>query len=100
MSPELLGWSASLILVVTIAYQVYTQWQSGDSDGVSPWLFIGQLVASTTFVFYAVLIGSTVFIVTNALMALSAVTGLTVCMVHQRRDKKAAICEQARPRIT
>ena len=35
------------ILLLTIGRQVYTQWRDGTSQGVSKWLFVGQLAAST-----------------------------------------------------
>ena len=46
---EVIGWASSLILVLTIAKQVYKQWQDETSEGVSKWLFIGQLAASLGF---------------------------------------------------
>jgi MtN3 and saliva related transmembrane protein len=49
MMREMLGWSASAILVMTIVRQIYRQWQQGSSKGVSKWLFIGQMAASTGF---------------------------------------------------
>lgn len=85
MSPDMIGWLASAALVVTLAYQVFSQWAEGTSAGVSPWLFIGQLAASAGFTVYSVLIGNTVFIVTNGLIAGSAVVGLVVLLWHRRR---------------
>ena len=46
MFVEIIGWFSSLILVVTIAKQVYKQWREGTSEGVSKWLFVGQISAS------------------------------------------------------
>lgn len=84
MSNELIGWIASAVLLGTLSHQVFNQWASGTSKGVSLWLFIGQLAASAGFTAYAVLIGNTVFIVTNGLIALSAVVGLAVLLRHRR----------------
>ena len=82
----IIGWSASAILVATIATQVYRQWQQGSSKGVSKWLFIGQIAASSGFLVYSVLIHDMVFIFTNALMLLSAIVGLTIVFRHRRRN--------------
>ena len=85
MLTELIGWASSVILVVTIAKQVYTQWKSGSSEGVSRWLFIGQLAASTGFTVYSVLVGNWVFVVTNAVMLVNAVLGFSIVLFHRRR---------------
>ena len=34
---------------MTIAKQVYKQWHEGTSEGVSKWLFLGQIAASVGF---------------------------------------------------
>ena len=83
---ELLGWSASTILVVTIVTQVYRQWQQGSSKGVSKWLFIGQIAASAGFLLYSWLIHDTVFVFTNALMLMSAIVGLGIVLWHRRKN--------------
>lgn len=82
---ELVGWGSSIVLLATILRQVWTQWERGDSEGVSIWLFIGQLTASSGFTIYSALIGNWVFILTNALLAMSAVVGIVIVMTHRRR---------------
>ena len=72
---EIIGWTAAAILLLTVGRQVYTQWRSGASQGLSRWLFIGQLAASTGFVIYSWLLGNWVFVVTNALMLVTAGIG-------------------------
>ncbi len=47
---DLIGWGATLILLLTISSQVYEQWRSRSTQGVSHWLFAGQLAASAGFV--------------------------------------------------
>lgn len=84
MSAHAIGWFASAVLVATLAYQVLNQWRTGSSRGVSIWLFIGQLVASSSFAVYAALVENTVFVVTNGLIALSACVGLGVWVRHRR----------------
>ncbi len=85
MAPEYLGWFASIVLVLTISYQVLQQWESGKSEGVSLWLFIGQIAASIAFTIYSWMLGNWVFIVTNALLLISAVVGLGIVVYHRRR---------------
>jgi uncharacterized protein with PQ loop repeat len=85
---ELIGWASSLVLVLTIAKQVWKQWKEGRSEGVSRWLFVGQLAASLGFTTYSVLVGNWVFVVTNALMLVNALLGLFI-VVHHRRRRRA-----------
>lgn len=75
---EAVGWTSSVILVLTIAKQVYKQWQAGTSEGVSIWLFVGQLAASGGFTIYSVLVKNWVFVVTNALMVANALIGFWI----------------------
>ncbi len=84
---EAVGWVSSVILVLTIAKQVYKQWQEGSSEGVSKWLFVGQLTASTGFTVYSVLVRNWVFVVTNALMLLNALLGLGIVLHHRKKQK-------------
>ena len=82
---EVVGWVSSLILVLTIAKQVYKQWQEDSSEGVSKWLFIGQISASLGFTIYSWLVNNWVFVVTNSLMLLNGVVGLAIVIHHRRR---------------
>ena len=83
---DLVGWIASGLLVMTLTSQVYRQWQQQSSKGVSAWLFVGQIAASTGFVLYSWLVGDLIFIVTNALVLISAVCGLAVLILHRHRN--------------
>jgi MtN3 and saliva related transmembrane protein len=82
---EFVGWSASAVLVLTIVTQVYRQWQQGSSKGVSKWLFIGQMAASSGFLLYSWLIHDVVFLFTNALMMMSAAVGLGIVLWHRMK---------------
>jgi uncharacterized protein with PQ loop repeat len=82
---ELIGWTSSSILVLTIAKQVHKQWKDDSSAGVSRWLFVGQLAASLGFTVYSVLVRNWVFVVTNALMLVNALLGLAIVAHHRRR---------------
>lgn len=83
---ETIGWFSSLVLLATISKQIYKQWQEESSQGVSKWLFIGQVVASAGFALYSYLVNNPVFVVTNLLMLLSAFVGLGITL-WQRRSK-------------
>jgi uncharacterized protein with PQ loop repeat len=73
---EIIGWASSLILLATLIKQVYKQWSDGSSDGISKWLFVGQLAASVGFTIYSYLVGSWVFLATNALLTVNNVLGI------------------------
>jgi uncharacterized protein with PQ loop repeat len=70
-----------------IATQIHKQWKSGTSEGVSKWLFIGQLAASTGFTIYSLLLRNWVFSVTNGVMLLSGVLGWVITVSQKRRAR-------------
>ena len=84
---EAVGWASSIILILTIGQQVYKQWHEGTSKGVSTWLFVGQLAASTGFTIYSLLIHSWVFAITNAIMVLNGLLGYAITVRHRRRGR-------------
>lgn len=83
---EIIGWASSLILLLTLVKQVYKQWKDGETEGISSWLFIGQLGASVGFTVYSFLVGSWVFMVTNGLLAINNIIG--ICLYFYFRRKK------------
>ena len=85
---EALGWISSIILVLTLGKQVYKQWQEGVSEGISKWLFIGQITASTGFTIYSWLVHNRVFVVTNLLMILNAFIGLSLVLWQRHHKQK------------
>jgi MtN3 and saliva related transmembrane protein len=91
MATEIVGWAAALILLVTIGSQVWQQWRTRSTQGVSPWLFAGQVLASAGFTAYSLLLGNMVFTVTNTLILLSAVFGQL--LYWRNRGKAPAIVE-------
>jgi MtN3 and saliva related transmembrane protein len=95
LSTQVIGWTSSAILVLTIAAQVRKQWRDDTSRGVSPWLFVGQTAASVGFLWYSVLVENGVFVVTNALLLVSALFGLAIVARHRRRARRAG--EARRP---
>jgi len=88
MLADIIGWVSALILILTISRQVYKQWRSRSTAGVSSWLFIGQLAASTGFVFYSYLVENWVFVATNAFMLLTAVAGQLIFRANKRREER------------
>jgi MtN3 and saliva related transmembrane protein len=83
---EVIGWVSSLILVFTIGKQVYKQWSEGKSEGVSIWLFVGQIAASVGFAVYSYLVWNPVFIFTNSIMVLNGIAGLAINLYLKRRE--------------
>lgn len=86
---EAIGWASSVILVLTIAKQVAKQWHARTSEGVSSWLFVGQLAASAGFTVYSVLVHNWVFVITNALMVVNALVGFGITRHQKRREAGA-----------
>lgn len=83
---DLIGWTSSAILLATLARQVFTQWRERSTAGVSHWLFIGQLAASTGFLVYSWLLKNWVFVVTNAALLVTALVGQVIYRRNERRQ--------------
>jgi uncharacterized protein with PQ loop repeat len=73
---EIVGWVSSIILLLTLVKQVYKQWKDGTSEGISKWLFVGQLAASVGFTVYSIQTGSMVFAVTNSMLTINNIIGI------------------------
>jgi uncharacterized protein with PQ loop repeat len=82
---DVVGWISSIILLVTVGKQVHKQWKEHTSEGVSKWLFLGQISASIGFTVYAILLGNPIFIFTNSLMILASLLGVVIVLRHRRR---------------
>jgi len=82
---DIIGWTSSLILLLTIGNQVRKQWVSRSTEGVSRWLFIGQMTASFGFAVYSWLVDNRVFVFTNSLMVLNGLAGYLVVRRNKRR---------------
>lgn len=87
MITEALGWTSSLILLVTLIKQVHKQWKSKTSEGISKWLFLGQLAASVGFTIYSYSTGNWVFIATNGILTVNNVIG--IYLYYRYLDKNA-----------
>lgn len=86
---ETIGWGSTCVLLATLARQVFKQWKSGATEGVSKWLFIGQMAASIGFTVYSSLLRNWVFMGSNAAILLVAVTG--EILYARNRHRKLAI---------
>ncbi|AUX47301.1 uncharacterized protein SOCE26_088190 [Sorangium cellulosum] len=95
---EAIGWASSVILVLTVAKQVYKQWKEKSSQGVSKWLFLGQMAASSGFVVYSWMVENWVFVVTNSLMLANGLTGYALVLLQRRRGAAQPEQDQAKPR--
>jgi uncharacterized protein with PQ loop repeat len=73
---EIIGWVSSFVLLLTLIRQVKKQWEDKTSEGLSKWLFVGQLIASVGFTTYSYLVGNWVFTVTNGLLTINNVIGI------------------------
>lgn len=82
---DIIGWTSSLILLLTLIKQVYKQWKEGKTDGISKWLFAGQLLASVGFTVYSYRVGNWVFTVTNGLLTINNIIG--ICLYFHFRKK-------------
>jgi len=74
--------------MATLIRQMVKQWQSPHPETVSRWLFLGQITASALFTIYSAMLGSVVFVVTNALLLVTAVVGQV--MAWRRRHRRAS----------
>jgi uncharacterized protein with PQ loop repeat len=89
MNPtDAIGWAASAILIATLARQVFTQWRERSVDGVSRWLFIGQLCASIGFTIYSWLVGNGVFVFTNSVLLITAIVGQLIYRRNKRLSER------------
>jgi len=75
LTTELIGWASSAVLLATIGRQVYSQWKSKATSGLSKWLFIGQISASAGYMAYSVLLHNWVFLFSNAALLITAIAG-------------------------
>jgi MtN3 and saliva related transmembrane protein len=85
---ELIGWTSSLVLLLTIGRQAYTQWKTKSIAGVSHWLFIGQVTASAGYTWYSWLLHNAVFVSSNIALLFTAVLGQIVYVRNRRLNAR------------
>ena len=86
---ELIGLASSFVLLITIMSQTYTQWKTKAVAGVSRWLFVGQLTASTGYTVYSYLLHNWVFLTSNIVLLLTAIVGEWLYVSNRRRTAAA-----------
>jgi len=86
---EIIGWASSIILLLTLVKQVYKQWSEGSSEGISKWLFVGQLLASIGFTIYSYSVGNWVFTITNGLLTINNIIGICLYFYFLKRRKQS-----------
>jgi MtN3 and saliva related transmembrane protein len=87
---EIIGWASSIILLLTLIKQVHKQWKDGTSEGISSWLFIGQLLASIGFTIYSYSVGNWVFTITNGILTVNNIIGICLYFYFLKNNKKDA----------
>ena len=84
---EGIGWASTAVLLATIGRQVYSQWKSKATAGVSRWLFVGQISASIGFTIYSFLLHNWVFLFSNVAMVITAIVGESIYISNRKRRK-------------
>ena len=72
---------------MTLVKQVHKQWKERTSEGISKWLFTGQLAASVGFTVYSILTGSWVFAVTNGALTVNNLVGIWLYFRFRKEEK-------------
>jgi MtN3 and saliva related transmembrane protein len=83
---EVIGWISSLILLLTLMRQVYTQWRTRATTGVSKWLFVGQLAASTGYIIYSFLLHNWVYVSSNIAILATAFIGEAIYLRNRKKQ--------------
>ncbi len=81
---DVLGWASSFILLLTLLRQVYVQWKTESVAGVSKWLFLGQLAASTGYTIYSFLLHNWVYVCSNIAILFTALMGEGLYLRNRR----------------
>jgi len=87
---DLLGWGSSIILLATLMRQVYTQWRTRATAGLSKWLFIGQVTASIGYIVYSFLLHNWVYVSSNIAILLTAIVGESLFLHNRRVTSRSA----------
>lgn len=86
ISADIIGWLASFVLILTVCRQVWKQWSDPSTEGVSQWLFIGQMAASAGFLVYSWLLGNVIFTVSNGVLLLAAFAGQLLYWRNRKQE--------------
>jgi MtN3 and saliva related transmembrane protein len=80
-----------VILLATICRQVYSQWKSKATSGVSRWLFVGQISASIGFICYSYQLHNWIFLFSNTAMLLTAIVGEIIYVSNRKGWRKTRV---------
>jgi uncharacterized protein with PQ loop repeat len=93
---DLLGWFSSFVLLLTLLRQVYVQWKTEAVAGVSKWLFVGQLTASSGYTIYSFVLHNWIYVCSNIAILLTAVLGELLYLRNRRvADRRRRVGEPA-----
>jgi len=87
---DVIGWLSTAVLLATICRQVYSQWKSKATAGVSRWLFVGQISASIGFICYSYQLHNWIFLFSNSAMLITAIVGETIYISNRKGWEKTA----------
>jgi MtN3 and saliva related transmembrane protein len=79
-----------VVLLATICRQVYSQWKSKATSGVSRWLFVGQISASIGFVCYSYQLHNWIFLFSNSAMLITAIVGEIIYLSNRKGGQETA----------
>lgn len=74
MDPEILGYAASAVTVLTFLPQVIKTWKEKTAKDVSLMMFVIAIVNEVMWIGYGVMIKNNVIIITNIIMMIMAST--------------------------
>ena len=69
--------------------QVHTQWRTRATAGVSKWLFVGQLAASTGYIIYSYLLHNWVYVSSNIAILATAFIGEAIYLRNRKLQKSS-----------
>jgi MtN3 and saliva related transmembrane protein len=81
---DVIGWLSMVVLLATICRQVYSQWRSKATSGVSRWLFVGQMGASIGFIYYSYQLHNWIFLFSNFAMLITAIVGEAIYISNRK----------------
>jgi MtN3 and saliva related transmembrane protein len=81
---------STAVLLATICRQVYSQWKSKATAGVSRWLFFVQISASVGFVCYSYQLHNWIFLFSNSAMLITAIVGEIIDVSNRKGWRKKA----------
>jgi MtN3 and saliva related transmembrane protein len=81
---------SAVVLLATICRQVYSQWKSKATAGVSRWLFVGQISASFGFICYSYQLHNWIFLLSNSAMLVTAIVGEIIYVSNRKEWQKTA----------